>query len=78
VELQDEARLGLDEVRVLIALRQRIDGHLVAAHLARDRFQVLSGRDHLERGGNGLAGREHGGEKCQPNVFLHHAVLLLT
>ena len=41
VELEDEARLGLDEVRVLISARQRLDAHLVAAHLLGDRPRDL-------------------------------------
>ena len=45
VQLQNEARLGFDEVRVLIALRDCVDLDLVAADLARDRGQVFGRRD---------------------------------
>ena len=45
LQLEDEARLRLDEVRVLIALRHRVDGDVIAADLARDRREIL-GRRH--------------------------------
>ena len=36
LQLQDEARLRLDEVRILVALGDRLDRDLVAADLPRD------------------------------------------
>ena len=48
LELEDEARLRLDEVRILIALGDRFDGDPIAADLAPDRRQVLGRGDHVE------------------------------
>ena len=48
LELEDEARLRFDEVRILIALRERIDGDPIAAHLLRDRRQILGRGDDVE------------------------------
>ena len=48
LQLQDEAWLGFDEVRILVAARERIDGDAIAADLARDRRQVLGGGDDVE------------------------------
>src|SRR4030095_2945352 len=50
MELENEARFGLDEVRILIALSERVDLHLVAAHLAREPAEILCGCDDLQRG----------------------------
>ena len=36
IQLDDEARLRFDEMRILIATRERFDGDLVAADLADD------------------------------------------
>ena len=59
-ELEDEARLRLDEVRVLVAARDRLDLHLVAADLARQVGEVLGARHHVHGGAGGAAGRRHG------------------
>src|SRR2546427_164613 len=48
LQLEDEARLRLDEMRVLIALRQRLDGGAIAANLARDRREILGRRDDVQ------------------------------
>ena len=58
-ELQDEGRLGVHEMRILISLRQRERLHPVAADRVRDRGEVLEGRDDVELRLRG--GRE---EKC--------------
>ena len=47
VQFEDEARLRLDEMRILVALGNRLDGDFVAANLTHQRRKVLSGRDHL-------------------------------
>ena len=49
VQLEDEAGLRLDEVRILIAARQSLDLHLVTADLAHDRREVLGGGNDLYR-----------------------------
>jgi len=41
LELQDEAGFGLDEVRILVPLRNRLDRNLVAADLAADRREIF-------------------------------------
>ena len=48
LQLEDEARLGFDEVRILIAARDRLDGDAVAADLARNRREILGGRDDVQ------------------------------
>ena len=42
---ENEARLRINEVRILVALRERRDRHLVAADLARERAEIF-GRGH--------------------------------
>ena len=58
VQLQHEARLGLDEVRILVAAGERFDGDLVAADLADDRRQVARRGDDVEAGRFGAANRD--------------------
>ena len=48
LQLEDEAGLRLDEVRILIALGHRVDGDVVAADLARDRREILGRRHDVE------------------------------
>ncbi len=57
-ELQDEAGLGLDEVRVLVAAGDRLHLDPVAAHLAGEVGQVLGAGDDVDGG----AGRRHDGQ----------------
>ena len=45
---EDEAGLRLDEVRILVAARDRFDRRPIAGDLARDRRQILGRRDHVE------------------------------
>ena len=47
LSFEDEAGLGLDEVRILVALAKRVDRDLVAADFARDRGEILGGRTTL-------------------------------
>ena len=49
LSLQDEARLRLDEMRILIALGERLDRHCVAADLARERREIFGRGDHAQR-----------------------------
>ena len=60
MELQDEAGLGLDEVRILVAATDGLDLHLVASDFARERGQVFGTRDDVH-GGIGRAS----GTRCQ-------------
>ncbi len=46
-ELQDERRLGVDEVRVLVPLHEREGFDAVPAHRVGQRGEVLESRDHL-------------------------------
>ena len=48
LQLQDEARLRLDEMGILIAPRERLDGNVIAANLARNRGEILDGRHDIE------------------------------
>ena len=67
LEPQQETGFGLDEVRVLVALRYGIDADVVAADLARDGRQVFRGRDHIQLRGRpeGSGGqRKHNKSKC--------------
>ena len=48
LELQDEARLRFDEMRILIAFRDRVDGRAIAGHLARNRREILRRRDDVQ------------------------------
>jgi hypothetical protein len=62
VELQHEARLGVDEVRILRRQRERGDRHLVAAHLAGERGEVRHRGDDLDlRRRGGAEGGDGGG-----------------
>ena len=62
VELHDEARFGLDEMRVLVSARQGLDAALVAAYFLRQRREVLGRRDYFEVGrGDRRRAREQGG-----------------
>ncbi len=65
-ELEDERRLGLDEVRVLVALREREDLDAVAADGLGDRREVLEARDDLHRreGRRGGQGQKRGESDC--------------
>ena len=47
LQFEEEARLGLHEVRVLIALGNRIDRDIVATHFARQRGQIFGGGHHV-------------------------------
>src|SRR5262249_39364556 len=47
-QLKQEAGFGFDEVRVLVALGQRLNFHLVAADLLRERGQVSQRGNHLK------------------------------
>ena len=51
VQLEDEAGLGLDEMRILVAAGERLDLDAVAADLAGQRGQVLGGRHDVDGGG---------------------------
>src|SRR4029450_12742158 len=55
IELEHEAWLGFDEMRILIAARQRLDFDPIPADLARDGRQVLSTGYRIDRG-RGLPG----------------------
>src|SRR5205823_985409 len=48
LKFQDEARLRFDEMRILIAARERLDRDLVAADLTRDRREILDRGDHIQ------------------------------
>jgi len=48
---QQIARLRLDEVRILIALRDRRDVYAIAADFFRERREILNGGDDFERCG---------------------------
>ena len=48
VQLQNEARLRLDEMRVLIPAGDRLDLDLVAADLLHDRGEILGGGDDVD------------------------------
>ena len=50
LELEDEARLGFDEVRILITARNRFNRHTIAADLPPDRREIFGRRDHVELG----------------------------
>ncbi len=62
VQDQDEARLRLDEMRVLVALGQRRDLDLVAPHFLGDGRHVLSGGDNVERRARRDGGQQHGAD----------------
>ena len=47
-ELQEEARLGLHEVRILVAAGDGFDIDLVAADFLGERGKVGGGGDHIE------------------------------
>src|SRR5204862_7768959 len=61
LQLHDEAWLRLDEVRILIAARQRFDRNAVAADFASDRRQVFGGRNDIQ-----FALRERGARDGEP------------
>ena len=48
LKLEDEARLRLDEMRILIASRHRFDRDPIAADLTPDRREILRARDDRE------------------------------
>src|SRR5262249_2195185 len=48
LELQYEARLCFDEVRVLIASCDRVHGDAIAPNFARDRREILRGRHNIQ------------------------------
>src|SRR5262249_52783279 len=48
LQLQDEARFRLDEVRILVAARQPLDVRAIAGHFARDRREVLGCGDDVQ------------------------------
>ena len=50
-ELENEAGLGLDEMRVLVPARDGFDGDAIAAYFARQRCQILRRRHDVHRGG---------------------------
>ena len=54
LKLQDEARLRLDEVRILVASGERLDRNPIAADLPADGGEILGSRDDIE-----LALRRH-------------------
>ncbi len=58
VQLEDEAGFRLDEMRVLVAARERLDLDLVPAHFAGDGGQVLGGGDDVEGGAGGSGGHQ--------------------
>jgi hypothetical protein len=67
VQLEREARLRVDEVRILRRERERADVHRLAADVLRDRGEIGDGRDDAERRGRvGRRERERdGGEAGQ-------------
>src|SRR4026209_439805 len=48
LELEDEARLRFDKMRVLIPFDDRVNGNVVATDLTRDRREVLGGGHDVE------------------------------
>src|SRR5204863_5247143 len=48
LQLQNEAGLGFDEVRILITARDEVDGRAVAGDLPADRRQILRRRHDVE------------------------------
>ena len=48
LEPEDETRLRLDEVRILVTTRDCLHLDAIAAHLSRDRCEVLSRRDDVQ------------------------------
>ena len=77
VEQQDEARLGLDEVRVLVSPRDGVHRHPVAADLAHEAGHVFGGGDDLERGGGrGQRGAEEDGPEKNEGESFHMCRLL--
>ena len=47
LQLQDEARLGFDEMRILISAGDGFHRDAIAAHFTRNRRQILCGRDDV-------------------------------
>ena len=47
LQLQDEARLGFDEVRILISAGDRLDRDAIAADFTGNGRQILGGRDDV-------------------------------
>src|SRR5262249_43232952 len=48
LQLQKKARLRFDEVWVLVALGDGVDGNAIAAHLAPDRSEIFGRGDNVE------------------------------
>src|SRR5262249_59460145 len=75
LEQQEETRLRLDEVRVLVAAADGVDLDSVAAHFARQRRQVFGRGDHFEFvGGEQVAACED--DQCKKECDAFHQGLL--
>src|SRR5215471_81171 len=48
LQFENKARLGFDEVRILVPLGDRIDRDVIAADLVRDRREILGGGHYIE------------------------------
>jgi hypothetical protein len=48
LELEDEARLGFDEMRILVTPREGFDGNPIAADLTRNRCEIFGRRDDIQ------------------------------
>jgi hypothetical protein len=73
VQLENEAGLGFDEVRILIAAGQRLDAHLVAADLADQRGEIFSRGDDLGRRRRGGRSHRPGQRREDQNQSIHDA-----
>src|SRR5205814_8235255 len=73
LQLEDEARLRLDEMWILIAFRDRLDGDAIAADLARNRRQIFGRGDDIQLalGPRGRR-REHGVQQYDNAFHLKH------
>ncbi len=60
IQLEHEARLRLDEVRILISPGQRLDLDLVAADFTRNRGQIFGRRNRVDRGARPM--------RCRPRA----------